>query len=177
MRLFWLLSSSEFIVDEECILQLFKTCRECNRLCTVKKQVKGLKLVISQKCSFCESRWTWTNLPDDDEGNLQINWKRCSAWMDQLSNVYQLRWYHEWGICSSFFKPVIQCCTGLLDIWLLSFREKQPSSTEAAVMGWNILLSFSRKTFQLFFVQMSSIKSSIFWCFSILVPICIQNTK
>ncbi|XP_035516428.1 uncharacterized protein LOC118327246 [Morone saxatilis] len=65
-------SSSEFIVDEECILQLFRSCRECNRQCTVRKRVKGLKLVVSQACCFCESRYKWTNLPDDDD-DFQIN--------------------------------------------------------------------------------------------------------
>ncbi|XP_030281704.1 uncharacterized protein LOC115586642 isoform X3 [Sparus aurata] len=60
-------SSSEFIIDEECILQLFKSCRECNRQCTVRKQVKGLKLTVSQKCCFCESSSKWTNLPDEDD--------------------------------------------------------------------------------------------------------------
>ncbi|XP_073320816.1 uncharacterized protein [Pagrus major] len=60
-------SSSEYIIDEECILQLFKSCRECNRQCTVRKQVKGLKLVVSQKCCFCESSSKWTNLPDEDD--------------------------------------------------------------------------------------------------------------
>ncbi|KAM6941845.1 uncharacterized protein PEZ65_003840 [Lycodopsis pacificus] len=73
-------SSSEFIVDEECILQLFKSCRECSRQCTVRKRVKGLKLVVNQACCFCESRSKWTNLPDDDDndeddGDLQINGK------------------------------------------------------------------------------------------------------
>ncbi|XP_074486714.1 uncharacterized protein LOC141764921 [Sebastes fasciatus] len=68
-------SSSEFIVDEECILQLFKSCRECNRRCTVKKRVRGLKLVVSQVCCFCESRSNWINLLDDDDGDLQINGK------------------------------------------------------------------------------------------------------
>ncbi|KAM8772221.1 uncharacterized protein AB9X84_008226 isoform 2-T2 [Acanthopagrus schlegelii] len=60
-------SSSEFIIDEECILQLFKSCWECNRQCTVRKQVKGLKLTVSQKCCFCESSSKWTNLPDEDD--------------------------------------------------------------------------------------------------------------
>ncbi|XP_071361367.1 uncharacterized protein [Trachinotus anak] len=76
-------SSSEFIVDEECILQLFKSCRECNKQCSVRKRVQGLKLVVYQACCFCESRYTWTNLPDEDEddgsgkddGELQINGK------------------------------------------------------------------------------------------------------
>ncbi|XP_040891849.1 uncharacterized protein LOC121180472 isoform X5 [Toxotes jaculatrix] len=60
-------SSSEFIVDEECILQLFRSCRECNRQCTVRKHVRGLKLVVNQACCFCQSRCKWTNLPDDDD--------------------------------------------------------------------------------------------------------------
>lgn len=63
-------SSSEFIVDEECILQLFKSCRECNRQCAVRKHVKGLKLVVYQTCCFCQSHCKWTNLPDDDEDFL-----------------------------------------------------------------------------------------------------------
>ncbi|XP_077965046.1 uncharacterized protein LOC144411592 [Gasterosteus aculeatus] len=68
-------SSSEFIVDEECILQLFNLCRKCNRRCTVTKRVKGLKLVVNQACSFCKSRSKWTNLPDDDveAADLQLN--------------------------------------------------------------------------------------------------------
>ncbi|XP_023268472.1 uncharacterized protein LOC111659697 isoform X1 [Seriola lalandi dorsalis] len=75
-------SSSEFIVDEECILQLFKLCRECNKQCSVRKRVQGLKLVVYQACCFCQSRCTWTNLPDTDEddgviddSNFQINGK------------------------------------------------------------------------------------------------------
>lgn len=69
------LSSSEFVVDEECILQLFKSCKECSRQCTVRKHVKGLKIVVSQACCFCESRYKWTNLPDDDNGDFQKNGK------------------------------------------------------------------------------------------------------
>lgn len=72
------LSSSEFIVDEECIIQLFKSCRECNRQCTVKKRVKGLKLIVYQTCCFCQSHCKWTNLPDDDDkedSDYQINGK------------------------------------------------------------------------------------------------------
>ncbi|XP_056227529.1 uncharacterized protein LOC130166165 isoform X2 [Seriola aureovittata] len=75
-------SSSEFIVDEECILQLFKLCRECNKQCSVRKRVQGLKLVVYQACCFCQSRCTWTNLPDTDEddgviddSNFHINGK------------------------------------------------------------------------------------------------------
>lgn len=69
------LSSSEFIVDEESILQLFKTCRECSRKCLVRKHVKGLKLVVYQTCRFCQSHRTWTNLPDEDDDHFQINGK------------------------------------------------------------------------------------------------------
>lgn len=60
-------SPSEFIVDEACILQLFRSCRECSRQCKVTKYVKGLKLVVFQDCSFCRSSFEWTNLPDEDE--------------------------------------------------------------------------------------------------------------
>lgn len=75
-------SSSEFIIDEECILQLFKSCRECNRQCTVRKTVKGLKLVISQACCYCHSRCKWTNLPsddDDDDEHFQLNQKDSAS--------------------------------------------------------------------------------------------------
>lgn len=113
------LSSSEFIVDEECILQLFKSCRQCNRHCTVRKQVKGLQLVINQKCGFCESRWRWTNLPDEDEGDLQINWKKMQH-MNRWTQQRLLDLGNESGVCSGFIKPMIQR-TGQLDLWLLSY--------------------------------------------------------
>ncbi|XP_074546818.1 uncharacterized protein LOC141805591 isoform X2 [Halichoeres trimaculatus] len=60
-------SSSEFVVQEECILQLFRTCRACSRHCTVRKQVKGLQLVVSQVCCYCNNLCQWTNLPDDGD--------------------------------------------------------------------------------------------------------------
>lgn len=72
-------SPSEFIVDEECIIQLFKTCRECHRPCQyVRKQVKGLKLVVNQACNSCPSTCKWTNLLDDDD-DVQINGKANAA--------------------------------------------------------------------------------------------------
>uniref|UniRef100_A0A0F8AB17 Uncharacterized protein n=1 Tax=Larimichthys crocea TaxID=215358 RepID=A0A0F8AB17_LARCR len=85
-------SSSEFIVDEESILQLFKTCRECNRKCLVRKHVKGLKLVVYQTCRFCQSHRTWTNLPDEDDDHFQINGKdavhgQTSSATSQSSNT------------------------------------------------------------------------------------------
>ncbi|MEQ2260888.1 hypothetical protein XENORESO_002768 [Xenotaenia resolanae] len=58
-------SSSEFVVDEACILELFRSCRRCSRHCRVMKRVHGLKIVVSQTCCFCENRFEWTNLPDD----------------------------------------------------------------------------------------------------------------
>ncbi|KAM4585154.1 uncharacterized protein PAE49_004488 isoform 2-T2 [Odontesthes bonariensis] len=70
-------SSSELIVDEECILELFKKCRKCNRQCTVRKNVTGLKLVVNQTCCFCQHHFRWTNLPDEDydkdDSDSQIN--------------------------------------------------------------------------------------------------------
>lgn len=70
-------SSSEFIVDEECIFQLFKSCWECNRRCKVRKSVKGLKLIVNQSCCFCHYRRRWTNLAGDDkdDGDVQVNGK------------------------------------------------------------------------------------------------------
>ncbi|XP_074553256.1 uncharacterized protein LOC141809912 [Halichoeres trimaculatus] len=66
-------SSSEFIVDEECILQLFKSCRACSKHCTVRKKVKGLQLVVNQACCYCENHCRWTNLPDGGDSAFQIN--------------------------------------------------------------------------------------------------------
>ncbi|XP_078146538.1 uncharacterized protein LOC139930202 isoform X2 [Centroberyx gerrardi] len=57
-------SPSQHIVDEECILQLFRTCLECNKQCTVRKRVKGLELVVYQACYFCHCRCKWTNQPE-----------------------------------------------------------------------------------------------------------------
>ncbi|TNM85509.1 hypothetical protein fugu_007780 [Takifugu bimaculatus] len=64
-------SSSESIVDEECILELFESCRTCHRRCSFRKRVTGLKLEITQKCRLCQSCWRWTNLPDLGEDYLQ----------------------------------------------------------------------------------------------------------
>ncbi|CAK6953332.1 uncharacterized protein LOC123969344 isoform X1 [Scomber scombrus] len=72
-------SSSEFIIDEECILQLFKSCRECSKQCTVRKTVKGLKFVVSQACCFCDSRYKWTNLPSDDDEDDGQNQKGSAS--------------------------------------------------------------------------------------------------
>ncbi|XP_028421885.1 uncharacterized protein LOC114546913 isoform X3 [Perca flavescens] len=82
-------SSSEFVIDEECLFQLFKSCRECNRQCTVRKRVTGLKLVVSQACCFCQSHSKWTNLPDDDDdgGDLQINGKQTA--LEQTNSAKQ----------------------------------------------------------------------------------------
>ncbi|XP_053273874.1 uncharacterized protein LOC128434844 [Pleuronectes platessa] len=60
-------SPSELIVDEACILQLFRSCRECSRQCKVTKYAKGLKIIVFQECRFCQSSFEWTNLPDEDE--------------------------------------------------------------------------------------------------------------
>lgn len=68
-------SSSELVVDEECLLQLFRWCRRCSRQCSVRKRVKGLKLVVSQVCCFCSNRCRWTNLPDEDS-SFSINGKQ-----------------------------------------------------------------------------------------------------
>lgn len=74
------LSSSESIVDEECILELFQWCRTCQRRCRFRKRVTGLKLEVTQKCRFCQSCWRWTNLPELGEDCLQkLNWIRCPA--------------------------------------------------------------------------------------------------
>ncbi|XP_017290650.1 uncharacterized protein LOC108247209 isoform X2 [Kryptolebias marmoratus] len=73
-------SSSEFVVDEQCILELFKSCRKCNRRCTVRKRVNGLKIVVNQTCGFCPNHFEWTNLPDDDKDNdLQVNGQNTAA--------------------------------------------------------------------------------------------------
>ncbi|XP_071382062.1 uncharacterized protein [Centroberyx affinis] len=59
-------SPSQHIVDEECILQLFRTCLECNKQCTVRKRVRGLQLVVYQACYFCHCRCKWTNQPEPE---------------------------------------------------------------------------------------------------------------
>lgn len=127
------LSPSEFVIDEECILQLFKSCRECNRQCTVRKQVKGLKLLVYQTCCFCQSCCEWTNLSDDDEGDLQMNGKNAAheqtnsatspssntSWDGVMSEKSLQVDNDEPRICSLFYlNPVIQW-TGQLDSWLL----------------------------------------------------------
>lgn len=56
------ISPSEFVVDEECILQLLQSCRECSRPCAVTKRVEGLKVTVRQTCRHCDSCYEWTNL-------------------------------------------------------------------------------------------------------------------
>ncbi|KAM9857597.1 uncharacterized protein ACBR49_001211 [Aulostomus maculatus] len=68
-------SSSEFVVDEECILQLFQSCRTCKRKCRVGKHARGLKLVVYQACAFCNSHRQWTNLADAADTSFQTNGK------------------------------------------------------------------------------------------------------
>ncbi|KAG7485005.1 hypothetical protein JOB18_001257 [Solea senegalensis] len=62
-------SSSEFIVDEECLLQQFRSCRKCSQECKIRKRLEGLKLVLTQVCFFCAHRFTWTNLSDNEDDN------------------------------------------------------------------------------------------------------------
>lgn len=59
------ISPSEFVVDEECILQLLQSCRECSRPCAVTKRVEGLKVTVCQTCRHCDSCYEWTNLWGD----------------------------------------------------------------------------------------------------------------
>ncbi|KAM4751094.1 uncharacterized protein FYW61_007062 [Anableps anableps] len=67
-------SSSEFVVDELSLLELFRSCRRCGRHCRVMKRVHGLKIVVNQTCCYCENRFEWTNLPDDfsDEDDKDV---------------------------------------------------------------------------------------------------------
>lgn len=68
-------SSTEFVVDEACLLELFKSCQQCGRQCRVTKRIHGLKIVVSQRCCFCDHRFGWTNLPDvfsDEEDEVVI---------------------------------------------------------------------------------------------------------
>ncbi|KAG7223709.1 hypothetical protein INR49_015436 [Caranx melampygus] len=96
------MSSSEFIVDEECILQLFKLCRECNKQCSVRKRVQGLKIVVHQTCCFCQSRFTWTNLPDADEDDGR-KWKVISRSMDRPTQQRHQAATRAEMVCDSMF--------------------------------------------------------------------------
>ncbi|XP_036000790.1 uncharacterized protein LOC110368069 isoform X3 [Fundulus heteroclitus] len=73
-------SSSEFVVDEACILELFRSCQRCSRHCRVMKRVQGLKIVVNQRCCYCDNRFEWTNLPDgfsdEEDGDLHITDRR-----------------------------------------------------------------------------------------------------
>ncbi|XP_075903911.1 zinc finger protein 692-like isoform X1 [Nelusetta ayraudi] len=57
-----LANPSELLVDEECLLQLFQSCRRCNSQCDVGKTVQGLKVAVSQECRSCGSSHQWSNL-------------------------------------------------------------------------------------------------------------------
>lgn len=63
-------SPQELVVEERCLLELLQVCRSCGRKCTVRKQLQGLKLEISQFCVHCQRCWNWCNLPDDRQHRL-----------------------------------------------------------------------------------------------------------
>ncbi|XP_029907330.1 uncharacterized protein LOC115359125 [Myripristis murdjan] len=60
-------SPTQHVVDEECILQLFRSCLECNKQCTVRKRVRGLRLVVYQACYYCHCRCKWSSQPEGED--------------------------------------------------------------------------------------------------------------
>lgn len=75
MYFFLATSSSESIVDGECILGLFQPCCKCKRRCTTK--VRGLMLDITQKCCFCQSYW---KLNRRTTPTAQLRWRVPTQW-------------------------------------------------------------------------------------------------
>lgn len=99
------ISSTEFVVEEKCLIELFKTCRGCGKKCAVRKQVKGLKLEISQYCVHCQRCWNWTNLPDDDDHRADLH---VSSKQDAAQKQTKVASASSWGWCSSSFRTETQ---------------------------------------------------------------------
>lgn len=67
---------NKYIVYEDNLLQLFKSCPSCNQRCTVEKNVQGTLLSITQTCTHCEDSSTWKSQPHIGKiaaGNLQLS--------------------------------------------------------------------------------------------------------
>ncbi|GLD48838.1 uncharacterized protein AKAME5_000273700 [Lates japonicus] len=52
-------SDPQHIVDEEAILQLMKSCPECNRKCRCSKHTRGPYFIVYQSCYFCDYQRKW----------------------------------------------------------------------------------------------------------------------
>lgn len=72
-------SPSELLVDEECLLQLFQSCRRCNSQCDVSRTVQGIKVTVSHSCRCCGSSHQWSNLWGADANSLVGRWRSSSS--------------------------------------------------------------------------------------------------
>ncbi|XP_039522037.1 uncharacterized protein LOC120475417 [Pimephales promelas] len=66
----------KYLVYEECLLELFKTCPTCSSVCKVIKFVKGTFLSVTQKCQSCSYSREWRSQPllgSSPAGNLHLS--------------------------------------------------------------------------------------------------------
>ncbi|XP_062291632.1 uncharacterized protein LOC133996087 isoform X1 [Scomber scombrus] len=54
----------QYLVDEEAIMQLMKTCPMCDRQCRCTKYTRGPCFIVQQKCYFCDFQRKWASQPE-----------------------------------------------------------------------------------------------------------------
>ncbi|XP_042287440.1 uncharacterized protein LOC122978844 isoform X1 [Thunnus albacares] len=54
----------QYIVDEEAIMQLMKTCPMCDRQCRCSKHTRGPYFIVYQNCYFCDFQRKWASQPE-----------------------------------------------------------------------------------------------------------------
>lgn len=64
-------SAPQYIVDEEAILQLMKTCPLCSKQCRCNKYARGPYFIVYQSCYFCDYRRKWASQPEAINMNIQ----------------------------------------------------------------------------------------------------------
>lgn len=69
---------AKYLVYEDCLLELFKICPTCSRLCKVHTFVKGTSLSVTQTCLHQSCLYTrkWNSQPllgSTPVGNLQLS--------------------------------------------------------------------------------------------------------
>ncbi|XP_029997685.1 uncharacterized protein LOC115424503 isoform X2 [Sphaeramia orbicularis] len=70
-------SAPQYIVDEEAILQLMKTCPLCSKQCRCNKYTRGPYFIVYQSCYFCDYRRKWASQPEAINMNTQKRRALC----------------------------------------------------------------------------------------------------
>ncbi|XP_013873370.1 uncharacterized protein LOC106524202 [Austrofundulus limnaeus] len=69
----WAQDQTDYVVEEEQLLELFGTCPLCKQSCTVENTTTGTLVHINQQCNHCEftNKWCSQPLANNPEGDDQ----------------------------------------------------------------------------------------------------------